>query len=89
MVNQKFDESKYPGNKDILQIRYTPQSEIAGELRKKFISTHSYLMEKRHTLPGNQRKFIKMPDERKEYLALYTILYEDTYLPECITKEDI
>jgi len=31
-VNQKYDERKYPGRNDILQIRHNPQSEIAKNL---------------------------------------------------------
>ena len=33
LVNQRFDESKYPNHKDILQIRYKPHSAIVDKLR--------------------------------------------------------
>ncbi|MEI6854309.1 MAG: HNH endonuclease, partial [Bacteroidota bacterium] len=32
LINQKFDETKYPNHKDIVQIRYNTQSELAIEL---------------------------------------------------------
>ena len=88
LVNQKFDERKYPNRKDILQIRYHPQSEIAERLRSIFAASYRYILEKRNSLPENQRKFIKVPEEQKEYLAIYTTDYPDTYLLECITQED-
>ena len=88
LVNQKFDERKYPNRKDILQIRYHPQSEIAERLRSIFAVSYRYILEQRNSLPENQRKFIKVPDEQKEYLAIYTTDYPDTYLLECITLED-
>ena len=88
LVNQKFDERKYPGRSDILQIRYNPQSDIAERLRTIFAASYKYILEQRNSLPENQRKYIKVPEEHKEYLAIYTTEYPDTYLLECITQED-
>lgn len=88
LVNQKFDEAKYPGHKDILQIRYNPQSDIAIKLRSLFINSYQYLSEQRSMNTDKRKKFIDIPSERKEYLALYTTEYEDTYVMECITEND-
>jgi len=88
LKNQRFDERKYPKRKDILQIRYHPQSEIAERLRNIFDASFKYIFERRNSLPDNQRKPIKVPEEQKEYLAIYTTEYPDTYLLECITQED-
>lgn len=88
LVNQKFDERKYPNRKDILQIRYNPQSEIAIRLRNIFAASYRYILNQRNDLPENQRKFIKIPEEHREYLAIYTTEYPDTYMLECITQED-
>lgn len=88
LVNQKFDERKYPNRKDILQIRYHPYNEIAERLRQIFAASYTYILKQRNSLFGNQRKFIKIPEEQKEYLAIYTTNYPDTYLLECITQED-
>lgn len=88
IVNQKFDERKYPNRKDILQIRYNPSSEIAAKLRDIFAESYRYILNQRYGLLENQRKFIKIPEEYKEYLAIYTTAYPDTYLLECITLED-
>lgn len=88
LVNQKFDERKYPGRNDILQIRYNPQSEIAEKLRTIFAASYRYILEHRSNLPENSRKFIRVPEAQREYLAIYTTEYPDTYLLECITQED-
>jgi 5-methylcytosine-specific restriction protein A len=88
LVNQKFDERKYPGRNDILQIRYNPQSEIAEKLRTIFAASYRYILEQRSNLPENTRKFIRVPEDQREYLAIYTTKYPDTYLLECITQED-
>lgn len=85
LVNQKFDNTKYPDHKDILQIRYNPNSEIAVKLKSIFSDSYKYIRDKREYSEGGQRSYIKIPDEKKEYLAVYTTQYEDTYLVECIT----
>lgn len=88
LVNQKFDETKYPTRKDILQIRYNPQSEIAQKLRSVFVSSYKYILEQRNSLQDNQRIFTIIPNDQKEYLAIYTTEYDDTYYLECITQDD-
>ena len=44
LKNQRFNERKYPKRKDILQIRYNPQSDIAKRLRAIFISSYRYII---------------------------------------------
>jgi len=88
LVNQKFDEKKYPGRSDILQIRYNPQSEIAERLRTIFAVSYRYILKQRNNLPESSRKYVRIPEEQREYLAIYTTEYPDTYLLECITQED-
>ena len=88
LVNQSFNEGKYLDHKDILQIRYNTQSDIAIKLRSNFITSYNYLGEKRNSQVDNQKKYIRIPKEKKEYLAVYTTEYEDTYLMECITDKD-
>ncbi|MDP4182285.1 MAG: HNH endonuclease [Bacillota bacterium] len=88
LVNQRFDERKYPNRKDILQIRYNPQSDIAEKLRSIFEVSYRYIIEHRNSANGNQRIFTKIPEEQKEHLAIYTTEYDDTYYLECITLED-
>ncbi len=89
LVNQKFNEKKYPNRKDILQIRYNPRSGIAERLKEIFAASYRYILEQRNNLPENsRRKYIKIPEEQKEYLIMYTTEYPDTYLLECITQDD-
>jgi len=89
LINQKFNEEKYTNRKSILQIRYNTQSEIAERFRDIFIVSYRYILEQRNNISENKRKHIKIPDEQREYLAIYTTEYLDTYLLECITQEDM
>ncbi|EKD83373.1 MAG: hypothetical protein ACD_39C00723G0002 [uncultured bacterium] len=85
LKNQVFDEAKYPTHKDILQIRYTPNRTIVEKLRSVFFYSYNYICEERSRQVQKQKKYVKIPEEKMEYLAIYTTEYEDTYLVECIT----
>lgn len=82
LINQAFNEQKYPGHTDILQIRYSPQSSFAIKLRKIFKSSLDYLQRER----TNVKKIIRVPEERKEYVVLYTTPIENTFFLEHITS---
>lgn len=88
LVNQKFDEVKFQGHKDILQIRYSPNSPLVEKLRSIFSHTWLNLAEKRKHQQIKQKVYSKISEGEREYLALYTTEYEDTFLAECITFSD-
>lgn len=89
LVNQKFDEAKYPTHKDILQIRYNQNSAVASKLRNVFSSTYNYIYDQRNNMEQNQRRYFKIPEDKKEFLTVYTTEYEDTYLVDCITLTEV
>jgi 5-methylcytosine-specific restriction enzyme A len=84
LINQAFDEKKYPGHVDILQIRYSPQSPFAIKLREIFTSSLDYLKAKRI----DDKKIIRVPEEDREYLVLYTTPIENTFFFEHITSSE-
>lgn len=85
LVNQKIDELKFHGHKDILRILYSPKSSIAEKLRSIFAHTWAILCEQRRHQLTKKKIYCRIPDEENEFLALYTTEYADTYLAECIT----
>lgn len=88
IVNVNFNQSKY-NRKDIYQIRYSKKSELACALQNLFIESYQYFIDQRN-LRGNHRgPMIRLPENRKEYLILYTTEYEDTYVAEPFTKGDL
>lgn len=90
--NQKYNEKLYQ-RKDIVQVRYNKNSEIACELRKTFYKSYQYIEFERHqkeiNKDFNKKIHIKIPDNIKEYLIIYTTEYEDTYLLDPIFADDI
>lgn len=81
LINQPFDEQKYPGHVDILQIRYSPQSSFAIKLREIFQSSLDYFQRER----TNIKKNIRVPEDKREYIVLYTTPFENTFFIEHIT----
>lgn len=75
--------------KDTLQIRYPQNAEFAQALRFCFSKSYNYLKHQRELRPDGDRSMIVLPEEFKEYLAIYTTQYEDSYILETIGAEDI
>lgn len=75
--------------KDAIQIRYPRNGELARALQCHFIRSYSFLKLQREMRPKGDRTKPKLPDEFKEYLAIYTTEYEDSYIFETIAADDI
>jgi hypothetical protein len=80
---------KFMRKKDILQIRYTENGELAQALRSCFPKSYNYFKLQREKRSIADRSAIKLPEGYKEYLAIYTTQYEDSYILETIEAEDI
>lgn len=85
LVNQNFDQRKYPGHNDIIQIRYSPTSPIAIKLRSVFRESYTYLLEQRQ-LEGNRHRQLVLPCEIHEYIRLYLTHNADVLCMECCTN---
>lgn len=88
IYNVNFDE-KHHRKKDTLQIRYSKNSELAKALQGYFIVSYQYILNQRQLRDKADRTMIRLPENLKEYLAVYTTEYEDSYLIETISSEDI
>lgn len=88
ITNVNFDREKYK-RKDVLQIRYTKNGELAQAFQQAFMKSGSYIYSQRKTQQKSDKKRIVVPEEYKEYLAIYTTIYEDTYILEPIYTIDI
>jgi len=88
LTNIYFDKTKYPTHKELLQIRYTPNSEIAQKLRDIFSNSYCYLLIEKEKLK-NKKKQLSVPEEMREYLAIYSTVFDDAFAIECITHNEI
>jgi len=88
LTNIYFNETKYPNHKELLQIRWTANSEIAKKLRAIFYNSFDYLfLEKQELI--NKKQQLSVPEEMREYLAIYSTDFDDVFSVECITHDEI
>ncbi|MDR2641686.1 MAG: hypothetical protein LBC74_02710 [Planctomycetaceae bacterium] len=87
-MNIKFDKEKYPTHNDLVQIRYTANSEIAKTLRLIFNRSFTYLKEQRALLE-NKRRPLSVPLENREYLVIYMTDFNNIFNLECITSDEV
>ena len=83
-VNNSVEKRK----KDAYQIRYTRNGELAQALQQYFFKSMSYIKMIRESRDPKDRSYIKVPVDLREYLAIYTTEYEDTFLLEPIIQDD-
>ena len=83
-VNNSVEKRK----KDAYQIRYTRNGDLSQALQQYFFKTMNYIRAIRESRDLKDRSYIKMPEGLKEYLAIYTTEYEDTFLLEPIAQDD-
>ncbi|KAA6325884.1 hypothetical protein EZS27_024948 [termite gut metagenome] len=88
LTNIAFDETKYPTHKELLQIRWLPNSEIAKKLRVVFYSSYKYLSIEREKFT-NKKQQLSVPEDMQEYLAIYSTNFDDVFSVECITNNEI
>lgn len=90
LVNQNFDEQKYPTHNDIIQFRYEPNSPIANRMRRIFSSSYNYFSDFKtnDVLREYRKRPIPISEDRREYLAIYTTQFEESFLLECFTVQD-
>ncbi len=86
--NNKID-NKFGNRADIVQIRYTQNSEIAVALRGLFRRSYAYISRLKEMQEPGSKKRIVLPDDLKEYLAIYTTEDDDTYVLDVIAAEEV
>ena len=85
LINQNFDQRRFQGHKDIIQIRYSPNSLIAAKLRSVFQESYSYFFAQRQ-LKENYHRQLLLPSDIHEYIRLYITPNADVLCMECCTN---
>ena len=88
LQNNRID-SKFGNRADIVQVRYSRNSEIANALRGTFQRSYLYMQKIKQMQEKGSKNRIILPEEYKEYIAVYTTEYDDSYLIETIASEDV
>jgi 5-methylcytosine-specific restriction enzyme A len=89
LINQKFNVTKYPTHRDIIQIRYEPNHEIAKQLRSRFFELYNYMIKHRNVNNNdNSKVFVPIPEDMRQYVILYSTAFDDTFLFDYITSAE-
>ena len=88
ITNLNIDQ-KHNRKTDIMQIRYAKDGDMANALKATFFQSYKYISEKRQLRIKGDRTQIHLPENCKDFLAIYTTEYEDSYLLETIVSNDI
>jgi hypothetical protein len=87
LKNQNFQQSNWAGHKDVIQIRYGRQSQLANKLRAVFINSYEYLSAQRALL-GKSKRQILLPDNLHESIRLYLSDFPNVLCIECCVQEE-
>lgn len=87
LINQNFNQQKFPSHRDIIQIRYSEKSPLAKRLRAVFHRSFDYLAAQRK-ITENNRKQISLPNDLREYIRMYFTSSPDVFCVECCTDEE-
>ena len=88
-LNNNRISDRYGNRADIVQVRYTQSSDLAVALRGLFQRSYSYINGLKKLQEPGSKKHITLPDDYKEYLAVYTTEDDDSYILETIVSEEV
>ena len=86
LKNQNFVQENWEGHKDVIQIRYSPNSPLAKQFRAIFHKSYAYFYEQKVVL--GRRGRIPMPENIHEYVRLYLVDSLNMIYVECCYSED-
>lgn len=75
--------------KDTLQIRYSKNGELAKALQGYYFNSYNFIRHSRDIRRAGDRAMIRLPEDCKEYLAIYTTEYDDSFMLETIVADDL
>lgn len=86
LYNIGFDQNKYPGHPDLLQVRYSSGSPIARKLQSVFAEDYRYLMASREF--AGPRKQIRLPDDNHDEVVFSGTAMPNVFILDCISSEE-
>ena len=86
MYNIDFDRSKYPNHPDLLQVRYSENSEIAKHLQGIFSKAYSWLMAERKRV-GPKKKII-LPRDLADVVVLWASAVPGIFILESLAAQE-
>lgn len=86
LINIDFDQKAHPNHKDLVQIRYSSKSPLAEKIRERFRHTVTLIQE--NTNQYTHKWITSLPEDQKEFLAIYSTDQHGVMMFDCITNSD-
>ena len=86
IINIRFNKSKYPTHKDLLQIRYSAKSAIAQKLQELFTYSKEQITLQRQC-PKNG-KLSRIDEAHQEHIAIYSTHIAGTLMFDCMQFQE-
>jgi len=88
ITNVNFNP-RFNRKKDTLQIRYSKNGDLAKALQRHFFRSYNFIKSIRETRVAGNKKMIRLPEEYKEFLIIYTTEFDDSFVLETIAADDM
>ncbi len=85
LINSNFDREKFPGHKEIIQIRYSPQSTISQYFRQIFAKSYSDISAQKAAMA----KRMAAVSETPEFFCLYATDTPNVFAGEAFSADDL
>ena len=86
IINIRFDKSKYPTHRDLLQIRYSAKSAVAQKLQEIFTySKEQIALQRQYRENG---KLPNIDEAHQEHIAVYSTHISGTLLFDCMLIQE-
>lgn len=87
MNNIDFDRNRYPTHPDLLQVRYSENSDIAKHLQRIFSKAYTWLTAERERV--GQRRKIVLPKDLADVVVLWASPVPGTFVLECLPAQEM
>lgn len=87
LKNQPFSLSEHQGHPDVLQIRYSPNSPIAIEMRSVFYTTNEMVLKFQQNRLDKKKQLL-IPEDKKEYVNIMATPVSGTVMFDCVISSD-
>ena len=89
LINQPFNREKYPTHKEMIQIRYSPNSGLSSKLREVFGFSYNHFHHKRNDSLSKDEIQLWGNEKSREDLVIYTSDMPDTLIVESFPVDEL
>lgn len=88
LKNQAFSKKDYPDHSDVVQVRYSPNSEFAKYLRAIYDSSYNLIKADRESKGGKSKGGTKLSEQDLEFISFSSTTLPDVFVVDIETVEE-